>query len=57
MCICRYTRACHGGLYCNTMNGVVRSLSELELQGYLAHKKRTPLGPYCRPMPRVIRGS
>ena len=27
------------------------------LQGYLAHKKRTPLGPYRRPMPRVLGGS
>ena len=24
------------------------------VQGYLAHKKSTPLGPYRRPMPRVM---
>ena len=27
------------------------------IQGYLAHKKRTPLGPCRRPMPRVPGGS
>ena len=27
------------------------------LQGYLTHKKRTPLGPYRRPMPKVLGGS
>jgi len=27
------------------------------LQGYLAHKKQAPLGPYCRNMPRVLGGS
>ena len=36
-----------------------RSLTRLqkEVQGYLAHKKRTSLGPYRRPMPRVLGGS
>ena len=24
------------------------------VQGYLAYKKTHPLGPYCRPMPRVL---
>ena len=27
------------------------------LQGYLAHKKQAPLGPYCRTMPRALRRS
>ena len=27
------------------------------LQGYLAHKKTHPLGPYRKPMPRGLEGS
>jgi hypothetical protein len=27
------------------------------LQGYLAHKKQAPLGPYCRNIPRALGGS
>ena len=34
---------------------VTRSLlSGAGVQGYLAHKKQPPLGPYSRPMPRVL---
>ena len=28
----------------------------LDIQGYLAHKKTHPLGPYRRPMPSVLGG-
>ena len=27
------------------------------IKGYLVHKKRTPLGPYTRTMPMVLRRS
>ena len=29
-------------------------MGTLPLQGYLAHKKTPPLGPYRRPVPRVL---
>ena len=29
----------------------------VSVQGYLTHKKRAPLGPYRRPVPRVLEGS
>ena len=32
-------------------------VGRMRLQGYLTYKKRTPLGPYRRPMPRVLPGS
>ncbi|KAJ1466751.1 hypothetical protein T484DRAFT_1987665 [Baffinella frigidus] len=30
------------------------ALITVALQGYLAHKKAPPLGPYSRPMPRAL---
>ena len=34
--------------------GLSRQLPACRLQGYLSHKKQRPLGPYCRPMPKVL---
>ena len=30
------------------------SMQRRAIQGYLAHKRQPPLGPYSRPMPRVL---
>ena len=35
----------------------LRAIERPTVQGYLTHMKRTPLGPYSRPMPRVVGGS
>ena len=39
------------------LNGIALSVAENELRGTSLVRKRTPLGPYRKPMPRVLRGS
>ena len=42
----------HGGCV-----GSNKCLSQMTPQGYLAHKNRSPLGPYNSPMPMVLQWS
>ena len=45
-------------LLCTDGGGwVVPPVAGSRLQGYLSHKNPPPLGPYRRPMPRVLSGS
>jgi hypothetical protein len=48
------TKLSRKGICCGH-GGFVRTL--LSLQGYLTQKETPPLGPYRRPMPRVLGGS